>query len=196
MTLDPRIELFLHIVGSVCGFGLLGVVFGSLTGSWLHAAGRSAGALGLVLLRMWERAMREPLTPRQRAVIGGGLDGGIFLGVLGGLIGWWSQTSGHGLGWTLMIGGVVAMLAMGAVLFGVVGYFLTDRGVKRSGGVILGAMMGAFVGGIWGGGVVTALALEMGLLLSESDIMFAGLMGGAMLGGGVGAWATIIQGHQ
>ena len=86
--------------------------------------------------------------------------------------------------------GLIAVL-LGAVLFGVIAYFMTGVGVRGSGSLLLGAMLGAFVGACWGGEVVAVVAGEVGIRLRGSDPMFAALVGGAVLGGGLGGCMAI-----
>jgi hypothetical protein len=188
---DDRIQLFLHITLGVCSFGLLGAVFGGLAAAWFHSSGKAAGVFGPWLLQVCERVLGT-LPPMMRAVLGGTTDGAVFLGVLGGGVGVWADLWGIGLVGVLTIASAAALLALGAVLFGGLGYFLVRIGARATGTVLVGAMTGGCVGAWWGPDVVGILGGLLGVRLSGSDPMFLALVGGAILGGGVGGCVALL----
>jgi hypothetical protein len=189
---DERIGLFLHIAGAACGFGLLGAVFGALAAARFHAGGKSPGGVfGPRLLRLWERGLGRELAPATRAAASGAIDGAVFLAVIGAGVGLWGHQSGQGPGWVLRVGAGAALLAVGAVLFGVIAYFLVGVGVRASGPVLMGAMAGGVIGACCGAETASGLASLLGVRLTGSDPMFVALVGGAVLGGALGAWIAL-----
>jgi hypothetical protein len=125
--MDERVGVFGWSLAGAAFLGLLGIVFGALSGGISRSSGHAAGGLlGSIVLASIQRVRDRPLGPFWQGALVGGTDGGCFLGFLGAVagavIGYSTQ-----LPWQVVISlGVGAvLLALGGVVFGVLGYALT-----------------------------------------------------------------------
>jgi len=128
------------------GFGAaLGAAFGAVTGAVYWGGGRAAGtAVGLRVAAAFEEAGSE-LSRRQRGALVGATDGFLFLGFVGTALGLtFAYTGGPdaALLVPLAVGGV--LLAVAAVVFGVLAYAVVRNGVWAVIGLFLGGIAGAF----------------------------------------------------
>jgi hypothetical protein len=172
--MDERIRIFFCILGGAVGFGVIGAVFGGFARALFHASGKASGtAVGAAAVSGLEYLRGDELSDLARARVSGAADGAVFLGVLGGLLGAYAGYQGPEetpLVLYALLG--AAVLAVGAVLFGVTGYLMEGTGVRV---VVL-----LFVGGICG-------AL-IGALAEGPDGLILGTLAGAFLGIAVSAW--------
>jgi hypothetical protein len=175
--MEDRIGLAVCVLGGAAVLGLLGAVFGGLANVLLKFENRWAGGLlGATVVDAMERLAGRPLTWNWRRGLTGGTDGFAFLAVLGAVLGGctWGYAIHAGtepvplLAWVLLL---VGILVLTAALFGLLAYFLQWAGVRALGGLFIGAMAGAVVGGRWVG----------------SDGLFFGTLGGALVGAVVAA---------
>jgi hypothetical protein len=128
------------------GYGAaLGAAFGAVTGAVYWGSGRAAGSgLGQRLAAAFEEAGDE-LSPRARGALVGAADGFLFLGILGTALGLalaFTGTADAALLVTLAVGGV--LVAVAAVVFGVLAYAVVRNGVWAVVGLFLGGITGAF----------------------------------------------------
>jgi hypothetical protein len=146
--MDERIRIFFCILGGGAAFGLLGGAFGALARVVFQASGRAAGGfVGDAAVRAVEYTRGADLSERARALVSGGSDGACFLGLLGGLLGTYVGYRGP-TETPLLLDAlvVVAVLAVGAVLFGLTGYLLAGTGMQAVVLLFLGGLLGAFAG--------------------------------------------------
>jgi hypothetical protein len=146
--MDDRIHVFFCILGGTAGFGLVGAVFGALARVLYQESGKAAGGgFGASAVRALEYARGADLSARARGIVSGGTDGACFLGLLGGLLG--AHVGYRGGGETSLLLDTllgVAVLALGAALFGVTGYLMAGTGVRVVALLFLGGILGAFSG--------------------------------------------------
>ncbi len=152
--MDDHWRTFVWAVAGGGLLGVLGLLFGALTGVLTRLDGRAAGGIiGRTVLRKINQVRERPLSSTVAAGIVGGAEGTVFLGVfgvlLGALIGYLGLLTAR-MGLLLGLGGVVLVLA--AALFGVLAYLLSWSGPRAVGLVCLAALLGALVGGSWTGG--------------------------------------------
>jgi hypothetical protein len=157
--MDERLRICLWMIGGG-GFGcVLGSVFGTLAAALLYV--RSSETAGTRLARnvvenFLQSGERQPL-PMSRAALIGAVDGFLFLGILGLVAGALLGMSGRAADELLlpMVAGS-ALLAGGAIFFGMLAYALTYRTAE-----ILHAIVGGFLGSFL---AVTLLGPDHGLV--------------------------------
>jgi hypothetical protein len=171
-SMDERTRLFLCVLASVGFFGVLGGLFGAITGAIAWRGGRPAGTgLGLAVARAFTRLADEPMSPGRCGALVGATDGilfGALLGTVFGLLAGWRGSAE----WQTLRPIVLAaiLLAAGALLFGGTAFALAAGG-RRS-------VLGLFVVGILG-------ALT-GFMLAGADGLIAGAVAGALAGTAAG----------
>ncbi len=165
--MDEKLRLLVWIVGGGGFFGLLGTGFGALAGSMHWQAGRASGtalALRLALALLGPR--KEEMSPALRGAVVGGVDGFLFLFVMGLILGAFGARTGV----ALTTAGVVVLSALllvgGALFFGGLAYCLCRSEMPGVAGMFGGASVGGTLG--------YSLASATGLLV--------GVLGGATLG--------------
>ncbi len=151
--MDERLRAFAWILGSGCGGGALGAVFGALAGALYWRSGRSSGTrLALGVAEAFRRlSAREMSRPAQGALVGG-VDGCLFLGLVGTVVGA-AAVYGGGVPGEVLRGALFLALFLvgGAAFFGVLAYTLTRAGVTALLPVALGGVLGAALGWRLGG---------------------------------------------
>jgi hypothetical protein len=176
--MDDRVRIFLCSLGGTGLFGLLGGVFGAVVGAWPRSGGHAAGgAVGIWVTQALERARRSPLSDRTSAAVIGGVDGAIFLGILGclfgGAVGWAGEAHTHLL---LDVGLVAAALVALALGFGCIAHGLTRGGIRSFGVLFLVTILCSTVGGALGGVPGVFIGALVGMAL--------GAVGGFVVGPG------------
>ncbi len=171
--MDARLRTFAWILGSGCFGAMVGIVFGALAGALYWRSGRASGTrLGLLIADAFGRFSRRPLSRTTRGSLIGAVDGLLFLGVVGTLLGVAGVASGRDLEEILRPALWLALLLVGgAIFFGTLAYTLTRAGVRAlaavGGGGILGAALGSYLAGVGGllfgslGGLVAGNALGL-----------------------------------
>jgi hypothetical protein len=166
--MDDRTELFLLLLGCGAFGGAVGAAFGALAGALYWGGGRAAGtAAGLAVARAVARVSRTEPTPAGRGALVGGVDGFLFLGVVGLVLGFLLRRFGQA---DVRILGVVALaglvLTTAAVALGVLAYGLLRAGIQ--------ALAVSFAAGVLGASIGLGTAGWAGFL--------AGGLGGVALG--------------
>lgn len=172
--MTDRVTFVVCVLASGGGFGVVGTAFGALASrsAWRngHAGG---GVLGRYVVNALNRVRDEDVPPETAAVLGGAIDGGAFLAVIGGGLGAWAAVSLAEPGlWLLLAFATVALLAVMAAGFGLIGYVLVGAPDVRSLGFIgIGGLAGALAGGRLGGedGILlgTAVGAAVGFLVAS-----------------------------
>jgi hypothetical protein len=166
---DAQFQLFLWMLGGGGLLGVIGLLFGALTGLLTHRDGRFAGGIiGQKVLQAIVRVSERPPSPAARAAIVGAAEGLCFLGlvglVLGGLVGHYATA-----GVILWIALGAVLLPLSAALFGILAYGLSQAGTRILGLFCCGGLIGAFTGAKLGAtdGILigTAVGALTGLLL-------------------------------
>jgi len=161
-----EVGTFVWTLGGSLSFAALGGAFGAVA-AWKSErtagsplATRLAGLLGELLGRRWQ--------PRQTGTVAGGIDGAIFLGLIGTALG----LAAAGLRveparWLLPVFVFLALTALGAVLFGLLASEMIRQRVGAILGVFLGGVGGAFLAAqFWGvRHIVPGAALGMALVI-------------------------------
>src|SRR2546422_812187 len=130
-SMEERQRLFLALVLGGGLFALLGAAFGAVVGAVTWTSGRAAGtALGLAVARLYARASEKPLSRGVQGMIVGGVDGFVFLGVVGILLAAVGAAYGRPR-WEMVhpTGTAAAALAAGAVFFGLLAFGMVKGGV-------------------------------------------------------------------
>ncbi len=143
---DSRLLLFGWTLLGMATFALLGSLFGGLAGglSWYH--GRAAGSgFAVRIARALARLGEGELSPLAMGALVGAVDGAVFLGLLGGLLGLAAgYTETPPADWVLRGLAIVAAMLGGAIVFGLFAYGLVRLRVRAMLEVFLGGMAGAF----------------------------------------------------
>jgi hypothetical protein len=146
--MDERLQAFLWILGSFGVGGALGATFGAVAGGLYWRAGGAAGTrLAQRVVDAFGRFAERDFTVTTKGALVGAIDGFVFLGVVGTLIGVVAMRGGpehtSALG---KIGVGATLLVAGAIFFGVLAYTLTHVGVKALGLVCSAGIGGALIG--------------------------------------------------
>jgi hypothetical protein len=176
--MDERVRIFLCALAGAVLFALLGGVFGAAAGAWQRAGDRaSGGAIGIWVAQALERARRSPLPELTAAAVVGGVDGALFLGVLGCLFGGAVGLAGEAHTHLLFD---VALRVVGLVAttlgFATIAHGLTRAGVRWFGVFFLVIILCGAVGG----GVAGVVGVFVGALVG----MALGAIGGFVVGPG------------
>jgi hypothetical protein len=176
---DDRLRLFLWMVGGGGLLGVVGLLFGALTGLLTHWDGRYAGGfLGRKVLQAIVRVSEQPPSPSVRAAIVGAAEGACFLGlvglVLGAVVGHYAALDVAAVAWLAL---AAVLLPVTAALFGILAYGLSRAGTRILGLFCCGGLIGAFVGsrlgatdGILIGSIVGALTgFALGLVARRRE---------------------------
>jgi hypothetical protein len=166
--MDEKTHWFLWLLACGGSFGLLGGLFGIVTGIVTWRDGRSAGTpLGLSVAQAFSRAAGHPLSPTRMGTLVGGTDGMVFgsgVGLLGGaFLPIDPSESWRFLFWAVLVGGALGASAVG---MGLLAQFMVRRGTV--------VVVGLFVGGLSGGGA--------GFFVAGSSGLFVGTLLGGLLG--------------
>ncbi len=136
----------LWIVGTG-GFGAaLGCAFGCVTGAlhWSNG-GRPGTFFAQHLAQAFQMPGEQEMSPRMRGALVGAVDGFVFLGVVGTLLGAVFAYAGRPDNQTLFyLGAGGVLLALAAVCFGLLAYAVVHNGVWAVIGLCLGGMGGGF----------------------------------------------------
>jgi hypothetical protein len=176
--MDDRVRIFLCVLAGAGLFAVLGGVFGAIAGAWQRAGGRvSGGAIGVWVTQALERARQSPLPDLTAGAVIGGVDGALFLGVLGCLFGGGVGYAGAAHTHLLFdVGlGAAALVAI-ALGFGCIAHGLTRGGVRSFGVFFLVIILC----GTLGGGVAGVVGVFIGALVG----MALGAIGGFVVGPG------------
>lgn len=152
-------------------FATLGGLFGGLAGGLSWKQGRAAGSgLATRMAGALAQLLDRELSTVERGSLIGAVDGALFLGLLGTLVGLTvAHTGGEPGPWVLTALAVTTSLLGGAALFGLLAYGLLGRplGVLMLG--LLGGGIGAFVvARTWGVGHLVpgmVVGLFLGVLI-------------------------------
>jgi hypothetical protein len=148
-------------------FALLGAAFGALVGYLAWKRGQAAGSVaGLSLARAIERASGRQSTPGQTGALVGAIDGTLFLGTIGTVVG------------LIAARGHVSWFLLSRVAYGM---FLLTGGAVFFGGIAVGIIYGGSrsLAGVFAGGVVGGLS---GALVARGDGFLIGAIGGVAAG--------------
>jgi hypothetical protein len=156
--MDERFANLVWILGFGGGCALLGALFGAVSAAIHWGRGNATGTIiGLEVARAFERGARNEFSPRVKGAIVGGVDGLVFLGVVGTVVSTIIVWSGPGrekvLGPAMLA--LVLLMAL-AVFFGLLAYGIFHAGVR--------AVVGVFAGGVLGGGVGFFLGGHSGVM--------------------------------
>jgi hypothetical protein len=179
--MDDRLRLFLFLLAHAGSMAVLGAVFGAVVGAWYYRSGKAAGTyFGLSVARAFARVSEREFSRGTLGAIIGAVDGLIFLGMIGMVIGAIQAYQGEEL---KILGPVllVAALMAGAVYFGVIA-----RGLIRAPGRTATASL---VGGAIG------FLVAVGLDGRREDLLAVSLFGG-LLGAFIGALGTPRRRHK
>jgi hypothetical protein len=155
-------------IGAV-GLAPVGALFGAAAGAVARSGGRSpGGALGRAAVDFFGRAWRAEFSPVAAGAIAGGVDGALFLGCIGLVVGLIAGYSGPRPDGRILVIAVVGafLLALGAVAFGLLSHGLCKGGRR--------GLLGFAATGIGG---------LLGLSLAGAAGAGWGLMAGAVVGG-------------
>ena len=141
------------ILGALA-FGLVGLLFGGLAGAWTRLSGRAAGGpLGRAVAEAIAPLGEDGAPPAVHGAVAGGVDGALFLGAVGFLVGVVAGLEGL----LYVLAGLVA-LCLAAAVFGRLAYGLVGHG-GRSVTAVCAMLVGAAAGAtITDGGRYAALA--------------------------------------
>ena len=145
--MDDPLILFAWTLGGTVAFGVLGGLFGALSG-WLSWRGGSASGsvLGRRVADALARLIETEMTDPQRGALIGAADGACFLGLLGTLVGLAAAKSGHApQSWLVPLFFITLSLIAGAVLFGVLALGLIRLRLRAVLGASIGGMTGALL---------------------------------------------------
>ncbi len=164
---EPLI-VFAWTVGGTAAFGLVGMLFGGLTGYFTARSGRAAGTgLGRRVAAALSRLAAGDITDVQRNTLVGAVDGGFFLGLVGlllGLVAGWRGLPPQD--WLLPVFSITLLVATLALFFGLLALGMVHWRLR--------AIMGASIGGVIGA------SLAVGLFGALHTV--PGLVGGLALG--------------
>lgn len=138
---NPRLTC--AVLGAVV-FGLVGLLFGGLAGALTWRSGRAAGGpFGRAVAEALAPLSEEGVSPAIHGALVGGVDGALFLAVVGFLVG-----LAAGLAALLYVLAGLVALCLGAVVFGGLAYGLSGhgpRGITAVCGMLVGAAAAATV---------------------------------------------------
>jgi hypothetical protein len=173
---DERVRTFLVVAGCGGFLGLLGALFGAITGALYWRSGKASGtAWGLRVADAFARAAQRQLEPGVRGALVGAVDGFLFLGLVGTAAG--AVLASLGLVRAEVLGPLAVgalLLTAAAVAFGTLAYGFARAGVWAVPAVFAGGVTGAVVGA-WLSG-------------------WAGLLFGCVAGGALGNGAVLLAG--
>jgi hypothetical protein len=171
--MDAQLRTFAWLVGSGAFLALVGGVFGAVSGATYWRSDRSSGTVfGLTVARAFARAGGGEMSRGTQGAIVGAVDGIVFLGITGTVVGALLASRGGRADTTFLVpaAGAVVALAASAALFGLLAYSMIRVGVWSVAAVFvagtLGAAGGAYLHGLTG--------------------LFLGAVGGLFVGTGLG----------
>jgi hypothetical protein len=166
--MDERLQVFAWLAAGGGFFGVLGSLFGAVSGFLYWKSGKASGtAFGLMIARSFERVSETGLSRGTVGAIVGAADGLLFLGTLGTVAGGCVAYGGWGdarLVWPVFWASL--FLVAGAMSFGLLAYGIARGGVRALGAPLTGGLFGAFAG-IYVAGIP-------GLLVGECVGLLAG----------------------
>lgn len=154
------------LIGAL-GFAPIGALFGAIAGALARTGGHvPGGPAARAAVRAATRLKDRELSATAAGAIGGAADGALFVGILGAAAGLFAgfNSGGPDLGILFVAVGGLALLVGMAVVFGVLGHWLSHQGSRGiallfltcAGGVVghsLALAPGAFLGGVIGAGI-------------------------------------------
>lgn len=147
--MTDRVTLVVCIVTSGGGFGVIGVAFGALASrsAWQHGH-PGGGWIGRYFLNALNRVRERDVSEPTAAILHGAIDGGVFLAVVGSVLGAWAAFHlDDPATWLLAAWAVLALLAATAAGLGLVGYSLVRTpDVPGLGILCASSLVGAVVG--------------------------------------------------
>jgi hypothetical protein len=176
--MSAQTALFLWLLTSGGGLGVVGCLFGAITGAWSWHVGRPAGTwLGLRLARVFSRHAETPPSPAATGALVGATDGLVFGAVVGTALGFVLASLGAD-DWNLLRPTLiaVAVVAVAGVFMGLLAGLVVRLGAHGVRSLMVGAMAGGMLGHYKGG----------------TNGLFLGVLLGA-LAGIVVAWLGIRQ---
>lgn len=143
---EPLVMLAWTLAGTLA-FGLVGALFGGVS-AWLNSrSGHVSGSgVGRRIAEALAQLREEELSDIQKGTLVGVVDGALFLGVLGTLVGVLAFQSGkppHT--WLVPLFVVLVALTGGAMLFGVLALGMVRLGLRAVVAVFVGGILGAVV---------------------------------------------------
>lgn len=170
--MDDRQRFFWELLAGSAFFAFLGAGFGSVVGAITWRGGRAAGTpLGLRVAR----ACGKELSPGAHGAIVGGVDGFVFLGILGLLFGAVGAVNGQPGGAVIHPAGTTLLaLALAAIFFGLLASGMLKAGPRAVVSIFASVLLCAY----------------LGASLRGTD----GLLPGALLGIVVGTLAALLGG--
>jgi len=172
--MDEPLILFAWTLGGTIAFGTLGALFGGLSG-WLSWRGGSASGsvLGRRIADALARLIEKELTDSQRGALIGAADGGLFLGLVGTLVGLVAAGSGHAPeSWLVPLFFITLSLVLGAILFGVLALGLIRLRMRAVVGASVGGLAGALVAARFFGVLHIVPGAVLGILLGTAAAFF------------------------
>jgi hypothetical protein len=170
--MDEPLILFAWTLGGTVAFGVLGALFGGLSGWISWRSGSASGSIvgrrvADALARLIETEMSDP----QRGALIGAADGGFFLGLIGTLVGLLAARSGHApQSWLVPLFLITVALVAGALLFGVLALGLLKLKMRAVVGASLGGLFGAVCGGWFLGALHIVPGAVAGILLGTLGV--------------------------
>ena len=163
--MDERLRTFVWILGSGCFGAALGILFGGLAGLLYWRSGKASGSrLAHRLIAAFVRLSRRDLSHTAKGGLVGAVDGFLFLGTVGTILGAITILGGGVPGEMIRPALWLSLLLVGgATFFGMFAYTLTHAGVRALAPVavagVIGAALGSFLGGL--GGLLLGVVLGM-----------------------------------
>ena len=166
--------VFAWTLGGLIAFGLIGAIFGGVAG-WLHW--RSGHAGGTVLAHKIAGALshltEEGMSRTQRGTVIGCVDGALFLGSFGLLVGLLAGLRGDApREWLLPLFEITLLLMGLAFSFGMLALGIVRLGLRAVVPLSVGGMSGAVLAGRWAGVAHVAPGAVAGLALGVLAALF------------------------
>lgn len=145
--MDKTTLLFAWTLGGGLAFALLGALFGGLSG-WLNwRAGYAGGTkLGHRIADALSHLFHQDLSPIQRGALIGAADGGMFLGMLGTILGLIAaRFTAEPRDWIVPLFSTTLLLICGTLVFGFLALGMVRLRWSAILGLFAGGMAGAFL---------------------------------------------------
>jgi hypothetical protein len=179
--MDEQIGAFACALSGAGLFAAVGAVFGGLARYLARLHGQAAGGvLGRLVTDSLQRVSGREMAPLTAAAISGSVEGAVFLGVFGSVVGLVAARAAEPFQTLASVTAGFSLLAFAAALFGLVAYGMLWLGVRVVGGVFLGGISGALAG--------ARLAGAHGILLGTVAGALFGMVVGLLTAPRLPAW--------